>query len=68
MKIKLINSNLWIDTKQIIAFDEENTEELNWGTKKIEKHTEYQLIVPGKILLVSKANYFSLMDIWRNER
>lgn len=67
MKIKLMDSNTWIDTKQIIAFDEEKTENLNWETKKIEKHTEYQLIVPGKILLVSKDNYFSLMDIWRNE-
>lgn len=67
MKIKLMDSKTWIDTKQIIAFDEEVIEDLNWKTKKIEKHTEYQLIVPGKILLVSKANYFSLMDIWRDE-
>lgn len=68
MKIKLMDSKSWIDTKKIIAFCENETEDINWKTKEIEKHTEYQLIVPGKILLVSKANYFSLMDIWRNEQ
>lgn len=67
MKIKLMDYNLWIDTKQIISFCEKNTEDINWKTKKIEKHTEYQLIVPGKTLLVSEADYNALFDIWRNE-
>lgn len=67
MKIKLMNSSAWIDTKKIIGFDEDEKEELNLKTKRIEKNTEYQVIVPGKILLVSRANYFALMDIWRNE-
>lgn len=67
MKVKLKKSKTWIDTKQIIAFDEEVIEKLNFETKKIEKITEYQLIVPGKILLVSKKNYSELLNIWRGE-
>lgn len=68
MKIKLMDSKTWIDTKQIIAFTEEIIEEPNYKTLKLDKYTEYQLIIPGKILLVSKDNYFALMDIWRNEK
>lgn len=68
MKIKLMHSKAWIDTKKIIAFDEDEKEEINFKTNKIFKNIEYQIIVPGKILLVSKANYFSLLDIWRNEQ
>lgn len=67
MKIKLMDSKSWIDTKKIIAFCENEKEDINWKIKEIEKHTEYQLIVPGKILLVSEANYNALLDIWRNE-
>lgn len=58
----------WIDTKKIIAFFEEEEKELNLDTKKIEYNTEYQILVPGKILLVSKANFNALLDIWRNEK
>lgn len=68
MKLKLMDSKLWIDTKKIIAFFEEEQKELNLDTKKIEYKTEYQILVPGKILLVSKANFYALQDIWRNER
>lgn len=68
MKIKLMDSKLWIDTKKIIAFDEDEEEEINLKTKEIKKNTKYKLIVPGKILLVSRANYYALMDIWRNEQ
>lgn len=67
MKVKLKKSKTWIDTKQIIAFDEEVIEKLNFETKKIEKITEYQLIVPGKILLVSRKNYSELLNIWRSD-
>lgn len=67
MKIKLMDSKSWIDTKKIIAFYEKETEDINWKIKEIEKKIEYQLIVPGKILLVSEANYNALLDIWRNE-
>lgn len=63
-----MNSKAWIDTKKIIAFNEEEKEELNFKTKEIEKNIEYQLFVPGKTLVVSRANYFALMDIWRNEQ
>lgn len=68
MKIKLINSKAWIDTKKIIAFIEKEEEKLNFKTKEIEKKIEYQLLVPGKTLVVSRANYGALMDIWRNEQ
>jgi hypothetical protein len=68
MKTKLMDSSAWIDTKKIIGFDVEKKENLNLKTKRMEKNIEYQVIVPGKILLVSKSNYFALMDIWRNER
>lgn len=68
MKLKLMDSKSWIDTKKIIAFFEEEKKELNLDTKKIEYNTEYQILVPGKILLVSKANFSALLDIWRNEK
>lgn len=68
MKIKLMDSKAWIDTKKIIAFIEEEEEKPNFKTKEIEKKIEYQLLVPGKTLVVSRANYFALMDIWRNEQ
>lgn len=68
MKVKLMDSKAWIDTKKIIAFDEEEKEEINFKTNKIDKNIEYQVIVPGKILVVSKANYFSLLNMWSIEQ
>ena len=68
MKIKLMDSETWIDTKKIIAFHEEKIEKPNFKTMNIEKFTEYQLIVPGKILVVSKSDYKALHDFWRNEQ
>ena len=68
MKTKLMDSDTWIDTKKIIAFHEEKIEKANFKTMEIEKYTEYQLIVPGKILVISKADYYGLHDIWRNEQ
>lgn len=68
MKVKLMDSKAWIDTKKIIAFDEDETVEPDFKTKKLKKNIEYQVIVPGKILVVSKANYFSLLNIWSSEQ
>ena len=68
MKVKLMDSDNWIDTKKIIAFIIKDNEELNLKTKKIEYRQEYQILVPGKTLLVSKANWAALHDIWRNEQ
>lgn len=68
MKKKLIDSQTWIETKQIIAFTEEVIEKPNFKTMNFEEYTEYQLIIPGKILIVSKADYFSLLNIWSSEQ
>ena len=67
MKIKLMDSNVWIDTKSIIAFSETN-EDFSYISEHLQDLIMYLVYIPGATFKVSKADYYALHDIWRNER